>query len=168
MKGWVFWVILAIFAMAYWVYAQSEVRANKENMTWEEGMDYSKLTEDQWKKRLDPQEFYILREKGTERAFTGEYWDHKDEGVYHCRGCGLELFHSDHKYDSGSGWPSYFQSVEQTQIATKTDTTHGMTRVEILCPRCSGHLGHVFPDGPQPTGQRYCVNSKSLVFKAKP
>jgi peptide-methionine (R)-S-oxide reductase len=118
----------------------------------------------EWKEILSPLEFRVLREKGTERAFTGRYWDHHEEGVYKCAACGADLFSSDTKFDSGTGWPSFYAPVAEENVATEEDNGFGMRRVEILCRRCGGHLGHVFPDGPQPTGLRYCVNSASLDF----
>ncbi len=122
-------------------------------------------TDQQWRESLTPMQYHVLREKGTERAFTGEYHDHKGHGVYRCAGCGLELFKSDEKFDSGTGWPSYWSPADDDRVVTKTDTTHGMTRTEVLCRRCGGHLGHIFNDGPAPTGLRYCINSASLDFK---
>lgn len=122
-------------------------------------------TDAEWRALLDEDTYYITRQKGTERPFTGKYYDNKEEGVYRCACCGQELFSSDAKYDSGSGWPSFFKPAEQAAVAEDTDTTHGMTRTEILCSNCGAHLGHVFPDGPKPTGLRYCVNSLSLNFQ---
>ncbi len=123
------------------------------------------LSEEEWKSKLTEMEYYVLREKGTERAFTGEYWDNKKEGTYYCRACDLPLFNSDTKYKSGTGWPSFWQPLNDENVAEEKDYSLGMIRTEVLCARCGGHLGHVFPDGPQPTGQRYCLNSVSLTFK---
>jgi len=125
-----------------------------------------KLSKEEWKARLSPDRFNVLRERGTERPFTGELLHNKDNGTYKCAGCGLELFSSDTKYDSGSGWPSFFDVIENDNIRTETDISHGMVRTEILCARCGGHLGHIFDDGPSPTGLRYCVNSLSLEFSS--
>ena len=125
-------------------------------------------SEDQWRKELTPEQFRILREKGTERPFTGAYNDFKGEGVFVCAACGTPLFDSSTKYNSRSGWPSFFQPANPGAVAEHTDQTHGMVRTEVTCASCGGHLGHVFPDGPQPTGQRYCINSASLAFRDKP
>lgn len=122
-------------------------------------------TESEWQSCLTPQEYKILRQKGTELAFSGKYYKHDVQGIYVCAACGLELFQSDRKYDSGSGWPSFWEAIDQERIVEGKDDTFGMTRVEIRCGRCSSHLGHLFPDGPKPTGDRYCVNSISLDFK---
>ena len=115
-----------------------------------------------WREKLTPEEFNVLRQKGTERAFTGEYWDTEEEGVYHCRGCGEALFNSDSKFDAGCGWPSFDRPALGTVIGEERDTSHGMIRTEVLCQKCGGHLGHVFPDGPTDTGLRYCINSLSI------
>lgn len=122
-------------------------------------------TEREWQRELSPEEYRITRQKGTEPAFTGQYWNTKQQGTYVCRCCGTELFTSDTKYDSGSGWPSLYRPVNAGAIDEQEDSTHGMTRTEIICHNCDAHLGHVFEDGPQPTGLRYCVNSASLQLK---
>lgn len=126
--------------------------------------DFGSRSEADWRKRLAPEEFAVLREKGTERPFSGEYWDCFDPGIYSCRGCGVELFRADQKYDSHCGWPSFYDSIDRTRIREVLDTTHGMRRIEVTCAACGGHLGHVFPDGPKLTGTRYCMNSVSLRF----
>jgi methionine-R-sulfoxide reductase len=121
-------------------------------------------TEDEWKKELDPEQFRVLRQAGTERPFTGALTDQFNPGDYRCAGCGQELFSSDTKFHSGCGWPS-FSDADPEKIVLREDNSHGMRRTEVLCSRCGGHLGHLFPDGPQPTGLRYCINSASLDFK---
>jgi peptide-methionine (R)-S-oxide reductase len=123
--------------------------------------------DEEWRKKLTPEQYWVTREKGTERPFSGEYYRFKGEGMYQCACCGNDLFDSETKYDSGSGWPSFWASVSEESIETETDRSHGMIRTEILCSKCDAHLGHVFEDGPQPTGLRYCVNSLSLQFTEK-
>jgi peptide-methionine (R)-S-oxide reductase len=122
-------------------------------------------TEEEWRKELTPEQYAILRKKGTEPAFSGALYRNHADGMYHCAACGAELFKSDTKFESGSGWPSFFLPADQSAIETHEDTSYGMRRVEVTCARCGGHLGHVFPDGPKPTGLRYCINSASLKFE---
>ena len=122
-------------------------------------------TDEEWKALLTDEQYRVTRKKGTERPFTGKYWDHKELGIYSCVCCGTDLFLSDTKFDAGCGWPSYFKPVNDEVIAEKRDTSHGMIRTEVLCSKCDAHLGHVFPDGPPPTGLRYCINSVSMKFR---
>ncbi|HEY8856143.1 MAG TPA: peptide-methionine (R)-S-oxide reductase MsrB [Rugosibacter sp.] len=122
-------------------------------------------TEAEWREHLTPTQYHVAREKGTERAFTGKYWDSKDPGIYRCIGCGEPLFNSASKFDSGCGWPSFTSPLEAEAITEIDDTAHGMHRTEVICSRCGSHLGHVFPDGPAPAGLRYCINSASIDLK---
>lgn len=158
----VFLLINVIFIFSCSVRSQNETNMADQN----DKSEYEiKKSDEEWKQLLTPVEFQILREKGTEYAFTGEYFKHKEKGTYVCAGCGNELFTSESKYDSGCGWPSFYEPLSEEQVGESEDRSHGMARTEILCNKCGGHLGHVFPDGPKPTGLRYCVNSASLDFK---
>ena len=124
-------------------------------------------SDEQWREELTPEQFSVLRQQGTERAFTGKYWDCHDDGIYRCAGCGAELFDAGTKYVSGSGWPSFSEPMFADAVEVRVDRSHGMVREEVVCARCGGHLGHVFPDGPGPTGQRFCMNSCSLELEQK-
>ena len=129
--------------------------------------DKTNKSPEEWQKQLTPEQFHVTREKGTERAFTGAYWDNKKAGVYRCIGCGEPLFASDTKFESGTGWPSFTEPMPGSNVETTEDRSHGMRRIEVHCKNCGAHLGHVFPDGPGPTKQRYCINSCSLNFEEK-
>ena len=131
-------------------------------------MDHFILSEAEWRKKLSPEQYHVLREAGTERAFSGRYNNNKADGIYRCAGCANPLFESDAKYDSGSGWPSFTQPITPERVSEHGDVSHGMRRTEARCARCDGHLGHVFPDGPPPTGLRYCMNGHAMVFTPQP
>jgi peptide-methionine (R)-S-oxide reductase len=164
--------LLIISALAF-LYActghgqTKNTQQKKENMETKEVKQEINRTEEEWKRVLTPEQYYVLREKGTDRPFVGKYYLHKEKGMYVCAGCGTELFSSDMKFDSDCGWPSFDKEVAGGKIKKIRDTTHGMIRTEIVCAKCGSHIGHLFDDGPTLTGMRYCVNSTSIDFKKK-
>jgi peptide-methionine (R)-S-oxide reductase len=168
--NWTKWVYLnmkigILFLLAVGIHACAQTPESKSTQTGP--IQKVIKPEAQWRAILSPLEYHVIREKGTERAFTGEYWNNHKEGTYLCRACGLELFDSKTKFESGTGWPSFYQPIKKEHVTELLDNSYGMVRGEIVCSRCDGHLGHVFPDGPKPTGLRYCMNSASLKFVAK-
>ena len=161
-ENFIYAITILQFVILILLFTSSNVFARKPYNSGYNMNDKIEKTDEEWKEVLTPEQYRVMREKGTERAFTGEYWQTKDAGVYLCAACGLELFNSESKYKSGTGWPSFWQPVKDENVSYATDKSLGVVRGEILCSRCDAHLGHVFNDGPEPTGLRYCVNSISL------
>lgn len=162
-------LLVAFLIMTIFACNSSSQTVNKKDMPELESFDFEEISkpDSEWQKELSDIEYYVMREKGTERAFTGPYWDNKEKGQYNCRACGLPLFSSETKFKSGTGWPSFYIPMYSNTVEEEKDASHGMVRTEVLCARCGGHLGHVFNDGPKPTGLRYCINGVSLKFEEK-
>ena len=151
---------IVLISIVFSACSQTQKQTNMENLQVNK-------SEEEWKKQLTPEQYEVLRLKGTERAFTGKFESKWDSGIYVCAACGNELFNSNSKFDAGCGWPSFYEALDKSKVIEKKDISHGMVRIEIMCANCGGHLGHVFDDGPKPTGLRYCINSVSLDFKKK-
>lgn len=158
-------ILLSFLTLCFFA-CQSQSQTQTPQKNEEKTSTEVQKTPEQWQTCLTPEQYKVLREKGTERAFTGKFYDHHEEGTYTCAGCGHKLFASKHKFESGTGWPSYYTPYSQYAVKMNSDNTHGMSRVEVVCGKCDGHLGHVFEDGPAPTGMRYCINSASLSFES--
>ncbi len=159
-------VKLNLFAIVVLIFTSCNSNQKNKNENMKDTFEVNKSEED-WKKQLSAEQYSVLREKGTERPFTGKFEEHYEPGIYTCAGCGNELFQSATKFDAGCGWPSFYEALDKSKVKEITDYSHGMKRTEIVCAKCGGHLGHVFDDGPKPTGLRYCINSVSLDFKKK-